>query len=393
MRWSLLVCALVVVPYLVRFLGYDAMVDLTVYRDEGFALRHGIGLYGPIGAPYDLRATYPPFAVACFTALTVFPLRPLFPISAAVNVALLALAAQLSRRLIGQRGRPIHPAAVPVLVAAAAWCEPVFTTVCYGQINLLVLVLVLWDFSRPADARYRGIALGLAVGLKITPAIFVLYLLLTRRYRIAARATITFAATIAISLAIRAHETVRFWTDLVFRTDRVGNVANPANQSLRGVLTRALHSTDIAVIVTPVVVVVAVGGLALAVRVRRRRGEAWGLLVTAVTGLLISPISWTHHWVWCVPIAMLFWSIARDAGWALRAALGASLLVFVTYLPSRIASDPVTNLRLSAGEQLISLPMVAFGLAFLVALAAGEYTAHRGRTEAVSPAYTPRYSP
>ncbi|MGI8762280.1 MAG: glycosyltransferase 87 family protein [Jatrophihabitantaceae bacterium] len=367
MRWSLVLSALVVVPFVLRYLGYHSMIDLSVYRSEGFALRHRIDIYGPINAVYDLRATYPPFAVLCFTGLTVVPLQALFVLSAAANVALLAVAIELSRRLIARRCGPIHPCAVPLLTAAAVWCEPVFTTVCYGQINLLVLVLVLWDFTRPAESRSRGIALGVAVGLKITPALFVVYLLITRRSRIAARAAAAFAATVLVSAAALPGETWRFWTRLVFDTGRVGNIANPANQSLRGVLTRAVGAFDLGALGPAVIGAVAVLGLGCSVLAYRRRGEAWGLCTAAVTGLLVSPVSWTHHWVWCVPVALLLWAATRASPPAVRVALLlAFLLAFLSYLPSIIPSDHVANLHLNAGEQLISLPYVAFGLAFLV---------------------------
>lgn len=369
MRWSLLVCLASLAVFLLVDVDYRSMIDLGVYRHEGFALRHGIDIYGPIGARYDLRATYPPFAVLCFTVLTVFPHLPLLILSALGNVALLVVAIELSRRLIARYSGPIPACAVPLLTAVAVWCEPVHTTVHYGQVNLLIMVLVLWDLGRPAHSRGHGVALGIATGLKITPALFVVYLLLTGRVRSAVRASVAFLATVAVGALVRPHDTWRFWTGLVFDTGRVGNMANPANQSLRGVLTRAAGTFHLGWPAMLLVAAVGVFGLGCSVHAFRVRGEAWGLCTAAVTGLLVSPISWAHHWVWCVPIALLLWASPWTSGrgqrfWV-RAAVLVPLLVFVSYGPSVLKSDRVANLQMSAGQQLISLPFVAFGLYFM----------------------------
>ncbi|MGH8963234.1 MAG: glycosyltransferase 87 family protein [Jatrophihabitantaceae bacterium] len=283
-------------------------------------------------------------------------------------LALLAAAVELARRLVGQH--TASPLIVPLVTAIAIWCEPVFATLHFGQINLLIMVLVLWDFSRAPDARGRGVALGLATALKVTPAIFVVYLLLIRRFRFAATAIGAFTCLAVVSIAVRPHDTVRYWTSLVFDTRRVGNLANPANQSLRGVLVRAAHQLNLGFTATAMIAVAAVLGLACSARAYRQRGEAWGLCAAAVTGLLVSPVSWSHHWVWCVPIAVLFVTASPAASWRTRGILGVACLVFVSYrVSAMVPSHQLRNLHMSPVAQLDAVPYVLFGVLFL-ALAA-----------------------
>jgi alpha-1,2-mannosyltransferase len=377
LRRAWLVCAASATLWLtLHFITHPSMLDLSVYRNEGLALRHGLALYGPIGAQYGLQATYPPFAALCFTTLTLIPLGLCLALVAAANLILLGLAVEFSRRLVARRLGELNALGLPLVLAAGIWFEPVYATLHFGQINLLILVLILWEFTRPPHARSRGVALGLATALKITPALFIVYLLLTKRLRFAATALVTFGGATLLSFAVRPHETVRFWTSLVFDTTRVGNMANPSNQSVRGVLVRAAHRFDLGALGVVAIAITAVVGLACSVAAYRRRGEAWGLCAAAVTGLLVSPISWSHHWVWCVPIAVLFLASGRRATTRVRYGLTAAFLVFFSYLVSVYPSDPTRNLHMSVGAQLISMPYFLFGVLFL-ALAVGRWGPYR----------------
>ena len=350
-----------------HFLNHPAMLDLEVYRSEGFALRHGSNLYGDIHAPFHLRGTYPPFAAMLFVPLTVLPLGLCYALAGVGNLALIAAAVALTRRLAGPRRLPA--VAVPLLAAAAIWLEPVYLTLHYGQINLLLLALVLWDFARPSGAPGRGVGLGLAAAIKVTPALLVVYLLLTRRFRFAATAAGTAVVATLLSLALRPHQTWRFWTDLVFRTDRVGNTANPDNQSVHGLLVRALGRVDLGAAGAVATALVLAAGLACAVLAFRRSGEPLGVCAAAVTGLLVSPISWSHHWVWCIPIGVLVavGVIERRAG-AWLAALG-YVATFATYTFWSFASYQPANLQMPVADQLRSAIYVAFGVALLAVAA------------------------
>ncbi|MFJ1586117.1 glycosyltransferase 87 family protein [Streptomyces sp. NPDC088197] len=286
------------------------MADLQVYRAEGAAVLGGRDLYGFRVTRWRLPATYPPFAALLFTPVARLPLSAARAACVAANLALLATLVRLSLRLAADTGTAAADAvrsrryAAPVLLgtAGALWLEPVFQTVVFGQINLAVAVLVLWDLTRPEGARGKGFALGLAAGVKITPALLAVHLALTGRRREAARAAAGFAASAALGLAVLPGASLDFWTARLYETDRVGEVWIVDNQSLQGLLARVLHTPAPGLLWAASALVTAAAGLAVAARAHRGGRPALGLLCAAVTALLVSPVSWSHHWVWCVPL-------------------------------------------------------------------------------------------
>ncbi|WP_371652680.1 MULTISPECIES: glycosyltransferase 87 family protein [unclassified Streptomyces] len=285
-----------------------SMIDLMVYRAEGGAVRAGADLYAMRATRARLPTTYPPFAALLFTPLTLLGVPEMRTLATAANLALLVALAHLSLRLAG-RGRP---GAALWVAALTVWCEPVWTTLRYGQINLLLAVAVLWDLTRRAGHRGAGAGIGLAAAVKLTPALFALFLLLTGLVRArgagwnqwlrqAATALAVFAgATLAAALVLPA-DSRRFWTSTVFETSRVGLAEDTANQSLRGVLARLLHTGDPGSWWTAAAALTAALGLYAAVRAELRGERARAVLCCAATALLVSPVSWSHHWVWCVP--------------------------------------------------------------------------------------------
>jgi alpha-1,2-mannosyltransferase len=367
LAWAIAVASCLVWA-MVHFSNDPHLLDLSVYRAEGFAVRHGLDLYGPIGAPYDLRATYPPFAALAFVPLTAVPAGACIVLVTVANVALLVAVVGLTARMLCRDDVVTSPLLVPLATAAGVWLQPVSATLRFGQINLLILALVLWDFAREPGSRCRGAALGLAVGLKVTPACFLVYLLLTRRTRFAVTATTTFAATAVASWLVLPGETWRYWSSVLFQIDRVGDAMSTENQSLHGLLTRALDRPDVGVGGVVLTGLVAVAGLFAAVRAYRLGGELWGVCTTAVTALLTAPISWSHHWVWCIPIALLLLRAGWAGGWGRRLALGLPLLAFVSYAH---LSSPITHSQdpdLGLGVQVISSPYPLFGLVLLLVL-------------------------
>ncbi|MFE1195769.1 glycosyltransferase 87 family protein [Streptomyces olivaceoviridis] len=318
--------------------AHVSMIDLMVYRAEGATVRAGGDLYALRATAAHLPTTYPPFAALLFTPLPLLDTALLRALATAGNLALLVVFVRLSLKLVGHaRGETVWWVAAP-----AVWCEPVWTTVRYGQINLLLAVLVLWDLTRRPEGgsdRWTGVGLGLAAAVKLTPALFPVFLLATGVVarlrgghgepwlRHARGAAVAFAGATLLAAAVLPYDSWRFWTRTLFRASRVGHAEDTANQALRGVLARLLHTPEPGALWMTCVAVVAVLGLAVAVRAELRGQRAWAVCVCAVTALLISPVSWTHHWVWCVPLVLLLWTRGR---WA--AAVG-TLLVFCSYAP------------------------------------------------------------
>ncbi|WP_369223454.1 glycosyltransferase 87 family protein [Streptomyces sp. R39] len=354
------------------------MADLLVYRAEGEAVVHGGDLYGFTVTEWRLPATYPPFAAVLFVPTTWIPVPALKTAFLAGNALLLAWLVALSARLAGR------PAPLPLLGAAtglALWLEPVFQTLLFGQVNLAIACLVLWDLTRPPGARAKGVALGIAAGVKLTPAIFIGYLFLTARRKEAATATASFAGTALLGALLLPAATVDFWTRRLFETGRVGKAWIIDNQSLQGLIARATGTAAPGPAWLLPAAAVTVTGLWLATRTRDTSddGDApadraapcdraphrdrWGILLTAFTALLVCPISWSHHWVWCVPLL----AVLLAEGRTLLAATAA--LVFTARTMWLLPHEGDRDLHLPWWQQPLAAPYPLLGLALLAGAA------------------------
>ncbi|MEU9112255.1 glycosyltransferase 87 family protein [Streptomyces sp. NPDC048483] len=344
------------------------MSDIVVYRAEGEAAATGGDLYGFTVTKWHLPATYPPFAALLFIPTTWFSLATLKVGCVLVNAALLALLIHLSCKAAGRR-ETAH--AAPTLLAATAlglWLEPVFQTLVFGQINLALACLVLWDLSRPDGARFKGLATGIAAGIKLTPALFAVYLLITGRVKAACTALAGFVASLLIGLLVLPDASVEFWTRRMFETGRVGKAWIVDNQSLQGLIARVLHRPEPGMLWAVAALLTGVAGLCVARRVYLRRGlDTWGVLVTAVTALLISPISWSHHWVWCVPLLATLAAHTRGIPWR-RALLAAVTVAFTARTMWIVPHRGDLDLRLSWWQQPLASPYPLLGLGLFAAL-------------------------
>ncbi|NBE55292.1 DUF2029 domain-containing protein [Streptomyces sp. YC537] len=336
------------------------MADTLVYRAEGAAVVGGTDLYDFTVTRWNLPATYPPFAAILFVPTTWLPIPLLKIVFVVGNVALLALLVHLSFRFAGVRARPWLPLAA---TAFGIWLEPVFQTLLFGQINLALACLVLWDLSRPEGAVGKGFALGIAAGIKLTPGFFVVYLLITGRIRTALTATASFIGTVLLGVLVLPGASVDFWTRRMFETSRVGKSWIVDNQSLQGLVARVLRVEEAGLLWAVPCAVVAVLGLWLARRAHRNGHTQWGLLTAAFTALLISPISWSHHWVWCVPLAALL-IVER------RLYLAAFVAVLFTARTQWILPhEGDLDLHYPWWQQPLASPYPLFGLALLAYVA------------------------
>jgi alpha-1,2-mannosyltransferase len=366
-------------------------VDLHVYRMGGAAVLHGGDLYQLRFA--WLSFTYPPFAAVVFAAVAAVPWSVAAALLTGASAVALPVALYLGLRLPRPRREPAA-VAWPLALAAAAgaiWLEPVRTALTYGQVDILVAAAVLYDLTRPDTSRYKGVAIGLAAGLKLTPAIFVAYLLITRRYRAAATATAAFAGTVAVGFAVLPASSVWFWAGRFANPGRVSQIQDPENQSLLGALARTMHTADVLPAGLPLAAAVAVVGLALAAAAARRGDEALGFILCAVTGLLVSPISWTHHWVIVIPalpVAGLAVYRAYRAGNMAAAGLGHAGIMGVAVIgwDSLARNLPGANwLGLSAKVLVHSVAYVLIGLLLLAVAAAYQLRGWPGRPSAPQP--------
>jgi alpha-1,2-mannosyltransferase len=333
-------------------------VDLRVYRFGGFIAAHVRPWYkaGRAAPLYDwpgfesLKFTYTPFASVVFIAATVLPLLTLERLSLAVSTLAMLVAIWVTFAAVGWpgaregAGQPATPAGPPSLIsrlgstlAVAAvmfWTEPVQRTLYLGQIELILMALIMWDLGQPDRRWLKGAGVGVAAGIKLVPLIFIPYLLITRRFRQAIVAAGTFALTVAIGFATDPADSVRWWIGGVFaRGSRTGFIGWEGNQSLRGLITRLAGS--VAGGATPWIWAVAatvVVGLATAVLLDRAGHRVVAVLTCALTGLLVSPISWDHHWVWVTPaVVTAIGYAARLRGWPRLACAGLAAAITGLY--------------------------------------------------------------
>ncbi|MFJ4711516.1 glycosyltransferase 87 family protein [Streptomyces sp. NPDC088785] len=285
---------------------HTPMSDTLVYRAEGTAAATGgRHLYDFTVTRWRLPATYPPFAALLFIPTTWLPLPALKATFLLANITLTALLVHLSWHRLA--GLPPRAPALCTATALALWLEPVFQTAVFGQINLALACLILWDLTRGPGAPAKGLALGVAAGVKLTPALFIAYLYLTGRRREAAHATAGFLGTAAVGWLVLPSASTEFWTRRLYETGRVGKAWIVDNQSLQGLVARTLHTPEPGLLWMLPALLVAVAGLYAATRLPAPHG----IVVTAVTALLVSPVSWSHHWVWCVPLLALLWARGR----------------------------------------------------------------------------------
>jgi alpha-1,2-mannosyltransferase len=284
------------------------ITDLRVYRAGAQAFVDGTDIYRTPPIRTDLPFTYPPFAAIVMVPLAVLPYSVAFAILTAISVPALVIALRvvLGRLWPGWSDRRVWVVATVVTAAATQLFWPVIRTLTSGQVNLILMALVTVDLLRPG--RRRGMLLGIATGIKVTPVIFIVYLGLTRRWREAATAAGTAAATVLVGVVLAPGASVRYWTHLLFEPGRVGPQEYVSNQSLHGMLTRLTGGPDRAVVPwLALELIVGCWGLVMAYLAHRRGDEVLAVLLTAVTGLVVSPISWVHHWVWALPVGLLLW--------------------------------------------------------------------------------------
>jgi alpha-1,2-mannosyltransferase len=301
-------------------------VDLHVYIGGAATIDHPGSLYRYVYADqtpdFPLPFTYPPFAAVVFYPLHLLPFGLVAFCWTVGTMAALYGVVRLSQRLFGVAAGDGHRLAM-LWTGVAIWLEPLRSTFDYGQINvLLVLAVLLAAFT----TRWwlSGLLVGTAAGMKLTPAIAGLYFVGARRWGAAAFSALVFFATIAVSALVVGDQTRYYFTELIFKTDRIGPICTIFNQSWRGGVCRifghdAGYSPVVLIGITFTAILSVLAWRALSIHATDRLGP---LLIVELFGLLLSPISWTHHWVWLVPL--MIWLLhgplsdrrgARILGW------------------------------------------------------------------------------
>lgn len=364
--YTLPVLAAVLTGLLLHTRGYH--IDLEVYRLGVATWLAGGDMYGPLpptisGLP--LPFIYPPFAAMVLLPLEALPWTAAWIALFAASLAALAGALYVVARSVWPAGGPAGAVSVAsVALPGALLLEPVFETFDFGQVNLVLMALVAVDCLTVRTRWPRGMLVGLAAAIKLTPGAFVLFFLLRRDARAAGVAVGTAAAATGLGFLVDPAASARYWFG--GPASGVSGSVFYTNQTVQAVLARAGVP---ALGAKAIWLVLAVVLLVLVVPIVRRAEPALALVTVGGFALLVSPTSWSHHWVWIAPALLVVVAYAvrlRSAGWAVA---GAALTAAFLAAPFRfLPHEQDQELSWTAAQQVVGATYVIVGVAALVAL-------------------------
>jgi alpha-1,2-mannosyltransferase len=259
----------------------------------------------------NLGFTYPPFSALLFAPFAHLPERVCEVVFSWVNLAalfgLLAVSLRAACRVLDRR--TIVWWALVLLLPVALF-DPVRQTFLLGKVNIILALMVVADLTMDLPVP-RGILVGLAAAIKVTPLILIPYLFMTRQGRSGVRASASFCVAALLAAAVNASTSWSYWTHYIRDPQRAGMLSWVGNQGVLGALERALGHTVSTPTTFVVVVSVAVVGLVIAAGAYRRSSAVLGLLVVEATESLASPVSWSHHFIWMV-LLVAWLALAED---------------------------------------------------------------------------------
>jgi alpha-1,2-mannosyltransferase len=359
-------------------------IDIDVYRMGGSAWLDGTPLYSDgtmfhTRAGLDLPFTYPPLAAVVFAPFAWLSLS-----GAGVTITVITLLLLIvSTAIVLTRLRVLEHAAfapgpawlrrgwlaVAIVAPAVVYLEPIRANFDFGQINVVLMTLVIADSVPRRTPWPRGLLLGIAIALKLTPAVFLLYFLLRRDTRALMVTAASAVAATLVGCLLAWQDSFQYWTRTVHDTDRIGTATLNTNQNIAGTLARfGLAETPRFV----VWVVASFMVLALVVWAANRVLKATGpddsespggeatvlaLVCVAMFGLIVSPVSWSHHWVWTLPTVLVTTVVAyrhRNLALAAVTAAGLALLIWtpITLMPEHHETS-ASLLRQLAGDSYL----------------------------------------
>jgi len=332
-----------------------AFLDSSIYREAAKAFLAGSDVYSGKFGPPGLPFTYPPFALVVFVPLALLPSVLASVLAFGLSVAALLACVRWSQDYATSGRAGSWWLTVALAACASVLVEPVRTTLGLGQVNLLLLALVLGLDARGGSR--TGWGAGIASAVKITPALLVVAQAVRGEMRAFWRGVGAFALATGLAAIVAPAATRHYFTSLLWDSTRPGNLRYIGNQSLRGAWERHLPgAASIGWTVTSAAVL-----LAGAWCVRRHRQDPWfSLTLAGVVALLVSPVSWSHHWVWVIPCL----AVGARLGWRSPVAWTSMLLLAATLAEAVVWTQPVPPLW---SQDLF----VVSGVAFLVASAFG----------------------
>ncbi|BBX96893.1 hypothetical protein MLAC_21870 [Mycobacterium lacus] len=357
-------------------------IDIDIYQMGGQAWLDGRPLYSgnvmfhtPIGL--DLPFTYPPLAAIVFSPFAWLQMPAASVAITVLTLVLLIISTVivLTRLDVWTTSTVLNgPAwlrrvwlAVVIVAPAAIWLEPINSNFAFGQINVILMTLVLADCFPRRTPWPRGLMLGLGIALKLTPAVFLLYFLLRRDSRAAWAALASFAAATLVGFALAWGDSWEYWTHTLHHTDRIGEAALNTDQNIAGALARLGLGEQERFPLWVVACLLVLAATIWAMRRVLRAGEpTLAVICVALFGLVVSPVSWSHHWVWMLPAVLVTGVLAwhrRNVALAALSAAGWALMRWtpIDLLPKHHETTAVW------WRQLVGMSYVWWAVAVIVA--------------------------
>ncbi|WKN56862.1 glycosyltransferase family 87 protein [Rhodococcus opacus] len=303
--------------------GY--LMDLSVFRDAGYAFVSGLPLYSAdFPSSSGFRFIYAPFAAILFAPMAEIDPAVLQALWCALNLGLVwwMVKVALSKLDVARPELLALLSMGPVLLL-----EPMRSNFDFGQINIILMALVVADCTGVIPKRFRGVAIGLAAAVKITPAAFLLVLLVRRDFRSIGRSLATILVTVGLGFWLLPQSSVWFWTTEFFATGRAGAPDFFRNQAVTGVIARLGAEGRLASILWVLSAAVIVSAAAWSAYRFTRSGEHLiALSVVALASLLAAPFAVTHHWAYSILLIPILIA-PQYRSW--RPLIGAATLIFL----------------------------------------------------------------
>ncbi|AZG43681.1 glycosyltransferase 87 family protein [Gordonia insulae] len=385
------------IPFTSSF-GTRTRIDLDVYRLGAQIWQHGQSLYADGSMPFTsdgiwLPFTYPPFAAIGFVPLGALGLDVAGLLISVLTVVLTIVVLHILLGVLGVGTGANRWWTALLIGAGAVWLNPLWMTLGFGQINIILMTMIVVDIfvigrgrATPA-APFGGVLTGIAAAVKLTPFVFVAVFLAARQWRRAVAAVGAFLGAGALAWVWLPADSLDYWTHTLFHTTRIGDPAGRINQNLNAMWIRLVPHSESAQQLLWVLSSLVVTLLAFAAVHACRPVSAFASLrspssddpaagvatvlitcVVAVWGLLVSPTSWAHHWVWSIPMILAAAVIAaRSVDRRVRTAytaLAVAGLVIFALGPFQFLSPAVR--QWSAVDHLIGNSYTLWGLAVLL---------------------------
>jgi alpha-1,2-mannosyltransferase len=329
-------------------------IDIDVYRMGGRAWLNDSPLYRSgmmfhTEAGIDLPFTYPPLSAIVFAPFAWLSLP-----GAGILITVLTLAMLLISTLIvltrlqvfehssvgGSAAARRFWLAVALVALSVHYLEPVHSNFGFGQVNVVLMTLVIADCVPRRTPWPRGVLLGIAIALKLTPAVFLLYFLLRRDFRALATTVLSAIGATLVGFALAWSDSWEYWTTTVRHTDRIGTATWLTNQNISGTLARlGLDTTPRFLLWASLCVAVLALTVWATLRVLSLGQPVLALMCVAMFGLVVSPVSWSHHWVWAVPTLITTAVLSYRLRSAALAAVTAVGIVIMVWTPIKLLPE------------------------------------------------------